>query len=36
MSNRWTDEQYEAFLDNEDSRANAYLCEQDEEKENPE
>lgn len=27
--NRWTDEEYEAFLDNEDSRANAYLCEQD-------
>ena len=26
---RWTDEEYEAFLDYEESRANAYLCEQD-------
>lgn len=29
LMNKWTDEEYEAFLDNEESRANAYLCEQD-------
>jgi hypothetical protein len=31
---RWTDQEIEAFLDYEDSRANAYLCEtQDDEEE---